>query len=790
MLISFNLHALLEVSLDGTKPYTEIQSAVNSAEAGDTVLVYPGTYFENIDLSNTQNLSLISLEAITNDTTYVSATIINGSHNQTSVIICNGNNTNFLVRGITITGGSGWQGNVFSLGGGVLVVFGNMTLMNSIVKYNSADRGGGIAILPTTGIALSGTTLRNNLAYDNGGGLGIASSYYEQPSIIFDQENRSSIYDNYASLGSDIHWYNHNGGNCEVYLKKFTNSDYEFYYASYFDPNGGYLDFGYNPYYVFDVEEGVHEQVDADLYVSMDGNDNNNGLTPEQALRSTYRAFQIIKSNPDNQRTVHLPAGNYSNCANGHENLPITVKTNTTLQGASAEETIIDGENMKVVQMVGIINASMTGENITIKNMSLPNRTGCTIRSSAVMNLKIENILINNCTNIGTWDRNLHLGSVAYSSVEMKNVLIQNSVSDLFEAAGRVEGIDVTLDNVVVKNNTNTNTIGGGIVGILEVYANNLLNVNKCQFVNNNSAIQTSGGALIRFYGMSDSLVTIIDNSLFANNSNGDTTSNFYLSSDRSITVNNCTLSYNSGGASSTMVLGSHGEINVYNTIFANNSQSYAIRYGNTSLNVDNSLFSNSINNISFTYGNYPSYLGDNNLYERDPLFVGGDPAIYSYYQLSGDEVNGYSPAINAGTEDFSFMPDWYEISQLDLWGNPRIFGDRVDMGCYEYQGYTGNHDSEIALNNLTATNYPNPFNPETTIEFNNPVQGQVSVNIYNLKGQLVKSLLKDNLNQGVHKVIWRGNDSNDKQVSSGVYFYKISSGNNKSVTKKIILMK
>jgi hypothetical protein len=157
---------------------------------------------------------------------------------------------------------------------------------------------------------------------------------------------------------------------------------------------------------------------------------------------------------------------------------------------------------------------------------------------------------------------------------------------------------------------------------------------------------------------------------------------------------------------------------------------------------------------------------------------------------LSGDDVNGYSPAIDAGSRDFSFMPDWYESPREDLYGNPRIHGNRVDMGCYEYQGYTVDNEIQTITNMLTATNYPNPFNPETTIEFNNPVQGQVSVNIYNLKGQLVKSLLHDNLNQGHHKVVWQGRDSNGKQVSSGVYFYKISSGNNKSVTKKIILMK
>jgi len=97
--------------------------------------------------------------------------------------------------------------------------------------------------------------------------------------------------------------------------------------------------------------------------------------------------------------------------------------------------------------------------------------------------------------------------------------------------------------------------------------------------------------------------------------------------------------------------------------------------------------------------------------------------------------------------------------------------------------------DTNLIPITLSVTNYPNPFNPETTIEFNNPVQGQVSVNIYNLKGQLVKSLLQDNLSQGVHKVIWQGKDSNDQQVASGVYFYRMTA-NGYNMTKKMLLMK
>jgi pectin methylesterase-like acyl-CoA thioesterase len=97
MLISYNLHALLEVSLDGTKPYTEIQTAISSAVTNDTILVYPGSYYENLVLDNTSNLSLLSLEAITSDTSYISQTMINGSHNRGSVILLNGSVYNATV---------------------------------------------------------------------------------------------------------------------------------------------------------------------------------------------------------------------------------------------------------------------------------------------------------------------------------------------------------------------------------------------------------------------------------------------------------------------------------------------------------------------------------------------------------------------------------------------------------------------------------------------------------------------------------------------------------------------
>ncbi|MBN2829333.1 MAG: choice-of-anchor J domain-containing protein [Candidatus Cloacimonetes bacterium] len=85
--------------------------------------------------------------------------------------------------------------------------------------------------------------------------------------------------------------------------------------------------------------------------------------------------------------------------------------------------------------------------------------------------------------------------------------------------------------------------------------------------------------------------------------------------------------------------------------------------------------------------------------------------------------------------------------------------------------------------------NYPNPFNPETTINYSVKNDGPVSLDIYNVRGQKVRTLVNDVQKSGNHTVVWNGTDNNGKVVSSGVYFYKMSAGNYNQ-TKKMMLMK
>lgn len=96
------------------------------------------------------------------------------------------------------------------------------------------------------------------------------------------------------------------------------------------------------------------------------------------------------------------------------------------------------------------------------------------------------------------------------------------------------------------------------------------------------------------------------------------------------------------------------------------------------------------------------------------------------------------------------------------------------------------------AVTELTG-NYPNPFNPSTNIKFSLKDDSKVSLIIYNIRGQKVKTLVNDNMQAGYHSIVWNGRDDNGKSVSSGVYFNSFDAadqtGDYTSI-KKIILLK
>jgi len=96
--------------------------------------------------------------------------------------------------------------------------------------------------------------------------------------------------------------------------------------------------------------------------------------------------------------------------------------------------------------------------------------------------------------------------------------------------------------------------------------------------------------------------------------------------------------------------------------------------------------------------------------------------------------------------------------------------------------------DQQVIMDYKLFNNYPNPFNPETTIRFQIPKPSFVTVKIYNTMGQLIKTLVSDDLASGVYNVVWNGTNESGQPVSSGMYIYRLQAGEFSAVKKMLFI--
>jgi lysophospholipase L1-like esterase len=97
---------------------------------------------------------------------------------------------------------------------------------------------------------------------------------------------------------------------------------------------------------------------------------------------------------------------------------------------------------------------------------------------------------------------------------------------------------------------------------------------------------------------------------------------------------------------------------------------------------------------------------------------------------------------------------------------------------------------AEVLPTDFTLSqNYPNPFNPETGIKFALPIKSKVELRIYNIKGELVRTLVNEERPAGEHSITWDGRNEQDVRVASGIYIYRIKAGTFKS-SKRMTMIK
>lgn len=170
-------------------------------------------------------------------------------------------------------------------------------------------------------------------------------------------------------------------------------------------------------------------------------------------------------------------------------------------------------------------------------------------------------------------------------------------------------------------------------------------------------------------------------------------------------------------------------------------------------------------------------------------------------YTLYGNDENDplsfqlteLSPCIDSGTieiEDLD-LPPWDLLHNERIWDGDQDGSTIIDMGCYEFGAPFVDASEECVEipQTLKVINYPNPFNPSTTIQFNLSEDSDTILKIYNIKGQLVRNLLTGRFATGIHEVIWDGLDDIGATVSSGIYIC-ILQINGERTTNKMLLLK
>ncbi|MCF7920992.1 MAG: T9SS type A sorting domain-containing protein [Candidatus Cloacimonetes bacterium] len=753
---------IFTVNQDGSGDYTSIQPAIDVAVTGDTVLVSPGRYYENLEISI--GITLASLYLTTNDPDYVHTTVIDGNQNGTCLTIESTLPDTIEIIGFTITNGN-IPGYEYYAGGGITVNDSAISIKETVIENNTSAIVGGVFIRNSS-LYLSGTTIR----YNRGrfGGLEIVNCN----SIVFDPVNLCNIYSNYGETCDMLRYSSTPQLVVEVYADTLTVLDPLASDGYFFDSTDSHN----NPLHdiIIHANHGKIEPVYADLYVAPDGDDSNSGLTPEDPMQRLCTAMTMIASDSLQHYTIHLADGFYSATAND-QHFPLGMRNWVNIEGQSMEYTIIE---------CGLEAATFFCRN-----------------SAQRLGFKIRNLqfIQNSLLSVGGLGP-LFLGfgqQVPGDSLLVENILIQNCTTNngliIFSRMRGYENYpydaNIHLNNIFLLNNTSGTAI--------TFYSSNVFAENIV--IQGHEQIEEGyqiGAVPVLYSGrgnfrLSNSIITdcINHNTDFSNSPAAIAISTYEIIPGGShVDIINCTIGNNqsdSFGGGGITIRDGPTEVNFYNTII----------YGNTDhevIAIDDPYTNDDYININFY----------NTVIDPGEVLTSSEVNLY-YNEASGNMMpfwcgNGelpyflqsISPCIDTGTQDLpdsllALLPDY------DLLGNPRVYGSNIDIGCYEWNPEVGN-DNELIIDNgqWMISNYPNPFNPITTIKFSMPEEGLVELNIYNIKGQRIREWKIENVKCKINSVVWDGKDEDDQCCSSGIYLMKLKLNGVSRKTGKLILLK
>ena len=342
------------------------------------------------------------------------------------------------------------NGNTSGSGGAIYCRNASLSLDTVIIEMNNADyRGGGIYLDIFCDLNLSKVTIKNNSASEGGG------IYSLDAEINFDELNLSNIFSNSSSsIGHDIY---HAGETLtDIVVDTFTVLAPNDYYA--YPKN----------LYTFNIINSAMDQVNADFFVSVDGDDSWSGINISEPLKTITRAMEIIYTDENNPHTIYIAAGTYSPSSTG-ELFPIYGMSNLTFVGVDKDSTILDGETDTELFYLNS-DSNIVIENLSVINGSADAHNGGGINCQA-SDLSLSSLIISN--NTGRSGGGIYCSNKSH--VQITDVVIKENTATYY--GGGIycpnsipsDHSSITLSNSTIANNYAGWSGGGLVIGSYSV---------------------------------------------------------------------------------------------------------------------------------------------------------------------------------------------------------------------------------------------------------------------------------------------------------------------------------
>ncbi len=187
------------------------------------------------------------------------------------------------------------------------------------------------------------------------------------------------------------------------------------------------------------------------------------------------------------------------------------------------------------------------------------------------------------------------------------------------------------------------------------------------------------------------------------------------------------------------------------------------------------------------------SFIGDDQIISSTCVSVNNEDHYVMYFRENQLEIRNRIDGDIVHHQNSSISPFTIKLKSD---GELLFFVEQEDEAGYDVYVLDGEiqvsaEENELPVTNYELQNYPNPFNPTTTIEFFVTQNSDfVNLEIYNIKGQKVKTLVNAHCEKGINTVVWDGANDSNKQVGTGVYFFQLKVDGKTIKTKKMMLLK